>query len=217
MNKRSLFHLGIIFLAVMFTAGPVLAFFCPNCGQDFATREKFCSNCGLPLQKVQTFVETYRTFTQQQTGSMDLEPPAAASSQTVIQSKPAAPEQPDHPDISVTKSPAGTVVIEAQGRVVHPENTDSEPEPAVITGHGTMELILLYQGSDPEKYSKSGRVYVNDKLIGSIYMMSPAEMVGKGGYSTELFGYASGLSNKRYYRFRAEKIPVGTYQVKVVL
>ncbi|MDP7423602.1 MAG: zinc ribbon domain-containing protein [bacterium] len=213
MSKRFIFILPVLAAICVLVTGPVLAFFCPNCGDGFTAGEKFCSNCGLPLHDLQEFIKTYRQHTQQRSSTIVFQNNQPEAENPITPAKPveAVPEQ--IPIVPVDKTQAETVVIEPQRQPVRPVKPVVEPAPAT----GAMEIMLLFQGSDPEKYSKSGRVYINDKLIGSIYMISAAEMAEKGGYSTKLFGYATGLSSKRYYRSNTTKIPEGTYQVKVIL
>lgn len=226
MKKNNFANPFIFLLLFVVFISPVHAFFCPNCGRDFTTGEKFCSQCGLSLEDIEDFITAYREYASQRKGLI------------TFKGNPLPPDtMPDAGDENrqiplLSKSQSEAYVDSESYVVAVPEKhqTAAAPVPVPVaepikepggkgreTLTGSLEIVLVYQGNKPETYSKSGRVYVNDKLLGSIYMLSPTQTSDKKGYSTELFGFASGLGNKRYYKFTSEKIPAGTYQVKVAL
>ncbi len=225
--KKNNFANSLIFLLLFVVfISPVHAFFCPNCGHDFTTGEKFCSQCGLSLEDIEDFITAYREYDSQRKELIS------------FKGNPLSPDTiSDTSDENrqvhlMSKSQSETYVGNDSYVVAVPENNQTVAAPVTVTVAepikepgdesrktltGSLEIVLVYQGNKPETYSKSGRVYINDKLLGSIYMLSPSEASDKKGYSTDLFGYATGLGNKRYYKFTSEKIPTGTYQVKVAL
>lgn len=190
----------VIQLVLMGAGTNAETFYCPKCGQDVDNDTKFCPQCGMPLEAIFNYIKSYNVYVSSRSKEVIFSPDVFTQP---VEEPAAEIRAPVKPELEVPPARVAAPGVSATG--------------AVDEKHGNIDIIMLYDGTKSSDYSSTGRVYLNNKYIGNISVVSSRQTGFGKGYSSNLLNLAGGSLGKRYYQFFKENIPAGTYQVKVEL